>query len=76
MKKLQILDMDALTLRAKQLAVPASDPHAGCGHVQIPHGAFDPTVYTANFLTATMTDGCKAFVGLSLNTRFAGAGQN
>jgi hypothetical protein len=76
MKKLQILDMDALTSRAKQLAVSASDPHAGCGHIQIPHCAVGPTVYTASFLTATMTDGLKAFVGLSLNARFAAVGQN
>jgi hypothetical protein len=74
MKKLQIFDMDALTSRAKQLAVPASDPHTGGSHVQIPYAAFGPTVHTASFLTATMTYGCKAFVGLSLNTRLAGVG--
>jgi hypothetical protein len=74
MKKFQVLDMDTLTSRTKQLAVPAPDPHAGRGHIQIPHCAFGPTVYTASFLTATMTDWVKAFVGLSLNTRFAGAG--
>jgi hypothetical protein len=74
MKKLQILDMDTLTLRTNQLAVSASDPHAGCGHVQIPHCTFGPAVYTASFLTATMTDWLKAFVWLSLNTRFAGVG--
>jgi hypothetical protein len=74
MKKFQVLDMDTLTSRTKHLSVPTPDPHAGRGHIQIPHCAFGPTVYTAGFLTATMTDGLKAFVGLSLNTRFAGTG--
>jgi hypothetical protein len=68
MKESQVLDMDTLTSRTKQLAVPTPDPHAGRGHIQIPHGAFGPTVYTASFLTATMAYGMKAFVGLSLNT--------
>jgi hypothetical protein len=76
MKQLQILDTHALATRAKQLAVTASDPYPGTGHVQVAYGTFGPTVDTASFLTATMTDGLKAFVGLSLNARFAGVGQN
>jgi len=35
MKELQILDAHALASRAKQLAVAASDPYPGAGHVQI-----------------------------------------
>jgi len=73
-KKLQILDTHALATRAKQLAVAASDPYPGAGHVQIAYATFGPAVDSASFLTATMTHGPMPFAGLGQDTRFAGIG--
>jgi hypothetical protein len=65
-----------MAVGTKQLAILTSDPHFGRCQVQIANRALCPTVDTSGFLTATLTDRQKAFVGLSLNASFAGIWQN
>jgi len=67
MEQLQILDMDALTVRTKHFAIPAGDPHPGSGKVQVSNLALCPAVDSASPVAAYLTDGLKALVGFYLD---------
>jgi hypothetical protein len=76
MKQLQILDTDLMAFGAKQFAIPTGKPHFGSCHVQIANRALSPAVDSSGFFAATLTNGLKAFVGLSLDARLGSIGQN
>jgi len=63
-KKLQILDMDALTVSTKHFSVFAGDPQPGSGQVQIPNFAPGPAVDTGSPFAAPMAYGLEPLVGL------------
>jgi len=76
MKQVQIFDADLTAVGTKQLAVLTGKPDLGACQIQIANRALGPTVDSGGFLAAALTNRVKAFVGLSLNTRLAGIGQN
>jgi len=66
-KKLQILDMDALTVSTKHFSVFAGDPQPGSGQVQISNFAPSPAVNTGSSFAAPMAYGLEPLVGLQMD---------
>jgi hypothetical protein len=73
-KKVQILDMDALAVSTKDFSVFAGDPQPGSGQVQIPNLAPGPAVNTGSPFAASMAYGLKPIVGLHMDVSCCGFG--
>ena len=74
MKQLQVLDMHALTTRAKHFAISTGHPESGRGDAQIPDFALRPAVHPGCLLTTTVTQRPVAPIGLDVDIGLADIG--
>jgi|TARA_B100001971_G_C18170047_1_gene526549 hypothetical protein len=75
-EQFQILVMDALTVDTKQFAIPTGDPGPCRGKAKISNLALGPTVDSRSLLTALLTNGLKALIGLRLYMGSGRIGRN
>jgi hypothetical protein len=76
MKKLQVLDKNALAMTAKYLAIMACYPHPSGGEAQVTNLSLSPAVDAGSSLSTLLADGSKPLVGLNLNMSDASIGSN